>query len=208
MSTMKALVLSLIGCITSTQILSVPKNPFSLFTKSHTLYSPVIYTEGKKMYLPGTAFKERFILCSDKDRSNQFFITTARNDVKLAKAFLNDISYDHIVETDQHFFDENPLTYCAQYNNSDKAYAYIKILLAYGVDPNQKNRYGQTALMYATQNADIRLIALLLSHDAIDIFAKDHTGRGALDYTHWTCLKKIFFKAWDDKRERNDRKKE
>lgn len=100
----------------------------------------------------------------------------------------------HIVERDGrdvlnkgNGFAKTPLMYAAHFHLHDSA----STLLGFGADPNRQTTRGafdvpvriagRTALMYAAENSDRRMIELLLAHGA-DKTLRDTDGRRALDY--------------------------
>jgi len=73
----------------------------------------------------------------------------------------------------------NLLSWALQY---DASYSIIKTLLQENININQKNRSGQTPLMFAAKNVtNPKVIQLLLSHGA-DASMKDNENRSMLDY--------------------------
>ncbi len=64
--------------------------------------------------------------------------------MRLAKSYIHNLSYDHMIENDPELENETPLVYCALFPDNFQAYVYIAVLLKYGVNPNQQNKHGLT----------------------------------------------------------------
>ena len=70
----------------------------------------------------------------------------------------------------------------------------VKFLIDSGIDINAQDKYGMTALIYASMSAESNIVKLLLSSGA-DVNIKDNEGKNALDYSSGDDVKKILSEA-------------
>ena len=64
----------------------------------------------------------------------------------------------------------------------------VKELLSIGANPNFQDKYGQTALMLASQNGHLDIVCILcgiLLKNKADVNLQDHAGRTALMRASW-----------------------
>ena len=85
-----------------------------------------------------------------------------------------------------------PIAYRPAYQQPGPLGTLVKLLLERGdVDPNRRNKYGQTALACAVLDGNEGLVKLLLQREDVDPYLRDNFLFTPLSYATWQGRERI-----------------
>lgn len=151
----------------------------SLVMNYENYYLYVIINNTKWYLIVNEENTLEFIL-SDSDLIQTYFVIEDSNNIMLKNN--NDNIYEYIQNIYYFIFDENYYANIFLTAAIDNNIDIVQYYLMLGLDPNNQNIYGSTALILAAYNNNDNIINLLLNNENTDINHQNNRGETALMY--------------------------